>query len=154
MKLYHGTVHDFAVPDPDKGREGTDFGPGFYLTESEAMAHDWHRGEPNKHVNVYDVSLNKVGTCELKIRRYPIADINWAKFVYNNRRGNDRSPLYDIIIGPLADNGLNKWFDKIDNKEITWDVLAQEIIFDKYDSLQFCFKTQVSVNLLDYETRK
>lgn len=154
MKLYHGTIHEFVTPDPSKGHDGTDFGPGFYLTESESMADDWHKGEPNKHVNVYDVSLNKVKACELKFYRFLTADIEWAKFVYKNRKGKDSRISYDVIIGPLADNGLNKWFNQIDNKEITWDELAQGINFDRYRSLQFCFKTPDSVNLLEYETRK
>ena len=40
MRLYHGTVHEFSMPDPTKGREATDFGVGFYTTESERMADD------------------------------------------------------------------------------------------------------------------
>lgn len=154
MKLFHGTVHDFVVPDPLVGHEGTDFGVGFYLTEKEKMADDWYKGEPNKHINVYDFSLNNVETCELIIRRFLSADVEWAQFVYGNRRMKGKQNSYDIIIGPLADNGLNKWFDRIDEKLITWQELAQSINFDKYNSLQFCFKTHKSINFLDYENRK
>lgn len=154
MRLYHGTIYDFEVPDPTLGHEGTDFGVGFYVTESERMADDWYKGELNKHINIYDVTLKKINTCELKIRRYSVADVDWAKFVYRNRRKKAPQTQFDIIIGPLADNGLNKWFDKIDNNEITWEDLAQSIIFDKYKSLQYCFKTAKSINLLEYENRK
>ena len=35
MRLYHGTVHEFDAPDPGMGREATDFGVGFYATDSE-----------------------------------------------------------------------------------------------------------------------
>ena len=38
MRLYHGTVHKFDAPDPGMGREATDFGVGFYATDSEGMA--------------------------------------------------------------------------------------------------------------------
>ena len=41
MRLYHGTVHEFDAPDPGMGREATDFGVGFYATDSERMADDW-----------------------------------------------------------------------------------------------------------------
>jgi len=37
MRLYHGTVHEFDAPDPGMGREATDFGVGFYATDSERM---------------------------------------------------------------------------------------------------------------------
>ena len=30
--LYHGTDKEFDVPLPERGRRGTDFGQGFYLT--------------------------------------------------------------------------------------------------------------------------
>ena len=30
--LYHGTDTEFETPIPERGRRGTDFGQGFYLT--------------------------------------------------------------------------------------------------------------------------
>lgn len=110
MRLFHGTINEFVIPDPSKGRIGTDFGAGFYLTDNERMAEDWLRGEDNKHVNIYELTLSKISSCNLHIRRYETASIEWAKFVYNNRRGRKSSNRYDIIIGPLADNSLNMWF--------------------------------------------
>ena len=32
ITLYHGTNEPFDAPDPNRGRRGTDFGQGFYLT--------------------------------------------------------------------------------------------------------------------------
>ncbi len=154
MKLFHGTIHEFTIPDPSRGRVGTDFGAGFYLTDSERMADDWLNGEENKHVNIYELTLSKISSCSLHIRRYETASIEWAKFVYNNRRARKSSNRYDIIIGPLADNSLNKWFSQIDNNLITWEELAEKIEFRKYRSLQFCFKTPKSVKLLEYAYRK
>lgn len=154
MRLFHGTINEFVIPDPSKGRIGTDFGAGFYLTDNERMAEDWLRGEDNKHVNIYELTLSKISSCNLHIRRYETASKEWAKFVYNNRRGRKSSNRYDIIIGPLADNSLNMWFSKIDNGLITWEELAKKIELRKYKSLQFCFKTSKSVNLLEYAYRK
>jgi hypothetical protein len=154
MKLFHGTTKEFTIPDPMKGRKGTDFGVGFYLTDNERMADDWLKGEENKHVNEYELTLSEIPSCKLHIRRYEKATIEWAKFVYNNRRVKKTSGNYDIIIGPLADNALNKWFAKIDKNQITWEELADKIEFKKYRSLQFCFKTAKSVKLLEYANRK
>ena len=36
--LYHGTNEVFEVPDVEAGREGMDFGKGFYLTPSVESA--------------------------------------------------------------------------------------------------------------------
>lgn len=154
MKLYHGTVHDFRKPDLSKGRANTDFGVGFYLTESERMADDWRKGKANKHVNVYELTLKHAETCHLHIKRYEHADIDWVKFVYNNRSGKIQSNKFDIIIGPLADNGLNKWFALIDAKQATWEEIAPKIEYSKYNSLQFCFKTEKSIKLLEYAQNK
>lgn len=43
MKLYHGTTSEFIMPDLSKGRENTDFGIGFYLTDKESMAKNWKK---------------------------------------------------------------------------------------------------------------
>lgn len=154
MKLYHGTVHEFGTPDPEMGRERTDFGVGFYTTDSERMADDWLKGADGKHVNVYEVTLAQIESCVLRIRRYEGASVEWAKFVYANRKNRLRSNKYDIIIGPLADNALNKWFEKIDRSEITWEELAGKISLRRYNSLQYCFKSKKSVKLLEYASRK
>lgn len=154
MKLYHGTVNEFDVPDPAKGRERTDFGVGFYTTDSERMADDWLKGEKGKHINVYELTLSKIESCNLHIRRYESASVEWAKFVYNNRKNKLRSNHFDIIIGPLADNALNKWFGMIENAELTWEELAEKIQYHRYNSLQYCFKSQKSVKLLEYAFRK
>lgn len=154
MILYHGTTHDFQIPDLSKGRTGTDFGAGFYLTDNERMADDWLQGEENKHINVYELTLAQIPSCHLHIRRYESPSVEWAKFVYNCRRNRKISSHYDIIIGPLADNALNKWFAMIEDHLLSWDDLADQIAYKKYNSLQFCFKTSKSIKLLEYASRK
>ena len=154
MRLYHGTIYDFKVPDPARGREATDFGAGFYTTDSERMAADWRKGEPGKHINVYELTLGEIESCNLRILRYKEADVRWAKFVYNNRKRKPNKAKFDIIIGPLADNSLNKWFDKIDNGQITWEELAAKINYQHYNSLQYCFKSSESIKLLEYANRR
>ena len=38
ITLYHGTNEPFDAPDPNRGRRGTDFGQGFYLTPHSRKA--------------------------------------------------------------------------------------------------------------------
>ena len=154
MRLYHGTVHEFSQPDPTKGREATDFGVGFYTTDSERMADDWLKDEHGKRIYIYELTLSQIESCNLHIRRYASADVSWAKFVYNNRKRKLKDTKFDISIGPLADNSLNKWFDMIDRGQITWDELAEKIRYRRYNSLQFCFKSPKSIKLLEYASRK
>lgn len=149
MKLFHGTVHTFDIPDPEKGRDETDFGKGFYVTDVRKMAEDWHVDDPHQHVYSYELTLEKIDSCELHIRRFEKADDKWAKFVYNNRRAKSKDNQSDIIIGPVADNDLNIWFDRVERNELSWEEMAVKIDYKKYKSLQFCFKSQQSIKLLE-----
>ena len=154
MELYQGTTKDFVNPDLSSAKKYTDFGPGFYLTEDIRMADDWKKGEPNKHINVYEVTLKGIETCNLRIRRFNQADETWAKFVYNNRKGKNIRQHYDLIVGPLADNGLNYWFDKVDKNEMTFTEAASHIEYRRFKSPQYCFITEKSLKLLSYDKRK
>ena len=92
------------MPDLSKGRNNTDFGAGFYLTDKESMARNWKKGCPNNHVIVYDLTLANVETGKLHIRSFEKADIEWAKFVYNNRKGKNKKSRCDLAIGPFKEN--------------------------------------------------
>lgn len=154
MRLFHGTTADFIIPDLSKARKNTDFGAGFYLTDKESMAKDWKKGRDNNHVNAYELTLANVETGKLQIKRFESADINWAKFVYNNRKGKNKRNRFDLVIGPLADNGLEEWFTKLDKGEVDWADLAKGIEFRKFQSLQFCFVKPNAIKLLEYAERK
>ena len=153
MKLFHGTDRTFTEPDLEQARDNTDFGKGFYLTEKEAVANDWVKGKDVKNVNIYELTLESLPSCKLQIKRYE-ADAQWAKYVYNNRRGIIKSNKYDIVIGPIADNGLNKLFDEIDRKLATFEEIAPKLRLLRFKASQFCFKTPNSLNLLEYVSRK
>lgn len=117
------------------------------------MAAEWLYGKENKHVNVYDVTLELIPTCNLRIKRFDRADAQWAKFIYQNRRSK-LSQHYDLIIGPLADNGLKNWFAKIDSKELSWDEVATSIEYHRFRSPQYCFTSDKSLQLLRYVKRR
>lgn len=150
MKLYHGTTSIFQIPDLQKARHNTDFGPGFYVTDKYALANDWLNNKPGKRINYYEVTLSQLTTCNLSIKIFKKANIEWAKFVYNNRHNKVKKIQYALVVGPIADNGLANWFQKIDKKEITWDELATKIKFNRYKSKQFCFLNSDSLKLLKY----
>ena len=154
MKLYHGTTADFQIPDLSKGRPMTDFGVGFYVTDKEHMAKNWRKGRPNNHVNIYELTLANIQSCELRIKRYRTANVEWAKFVYKNRKTKRVSHPYDLIIEPLADNGLEEWFSRLDKGEVTWEDLARGIEFKKFRALQYCFVKPNAIKLLEYAERK
>lgn len=153
MKLFHGTDKCFESPSLKDARENTDFGKGFYLTEKESVANDWVKDRSTRNVNVYELTLENTSTCKLHIKRFDVS-ADWAKFVYNNREGLIKSNKFDIIIGPIADNGLLKLLDEIKQKKSTFEDVAFKMKMKRFNALQYCFKTEKAIKLLEYASTK
>lgn len=45
MTLYHGSGLVVQKPDVSYGKKSNDYGQGFYCTESEELAGEWHAPE-------------------------------------------------------------------------------------------------------------
>lgn len=156
MKLYHGTSEEFEIPNIVMCKPMTDFGKGFYLSSEIKLAKDWKKFSPNHHVLIFDIVLSDINTCKLRIKRFNKADKEWAKFIYNNRRGKCKSNRYDLVIGPIADNGIEVLFQDLEHGNKTneeWENLAKKLSLRKFSSIQYCFKTDMALKLLKYETK-
>lgn len=148
--LYHGSASEIYEPDLDKCSRYRDFGKCFYLTYNEKMANDWAKTKDKDHpvVNEYTIDFSAVESGKLRIKRFK-ADGEWAKFIYNNRYNEKyKRPAYDIIIGPLGDNGLKEHFNEIKLKEKTFDEIAAEIEYKRYKAIQVCFCSNYALKLL------
>lgn len=154
MRLYHGTDIKINRPDLSFSKAHKDFGRGFYLSQNPRMAKDWARlhNRDNAHVNTYDVSLEKTDTCTLRIKRFVTATAEWVEFVYRNRQQTDFSHTYDIVIGPIADNGLNEIFRNIRMRRLSFADAAMELQLQGYKKpLQYCFTSDAAINMLKFE---
>ncbi|MCZ6913939.1 MAG: DUF3990 domain-containing protein [Rickettsia endosymbiont of Ixodes persulcatus] len=103
MIVYHGSDKKFEKPIYKGSRQGTDFGAGFYCTESILMAKSWCSLRNSKYINKYNLDLEN-----LKIKEYEL-NLEWLLFVCFNRTNLDvniATKDYDIIIGPTADDKL------------------------------------------------
>ena len=149
--LHHGTDQTFDTPRWDMGSERRDFGRCFYTTYSRKMADDWAKYKSQEGGGItyhYVIDFTKMASCNLRIMRYE-ANEEWAKFVYNNRYNKRfRRPQYDIIIGPLADNGLSDQFSKIKKEGKTFEEIAPLIEYTKYSAVQVCFCSDNALQLL------
>ena len=161
MTLYHGTNADIELIDLTKGMRHKDFGKGFYVTPDKntaiRMAQKKARlfgGVPTLITYELDpVALQS----DLKVKVFPEkACVEWFLFVDANRDKDTINPIhdFDIVIGPIADNGLNKLFDKIDRKEASFEEIAPQLKLIKFKALQFCFKTEAAIKLLEYAKGK
>lgn len=154
MRLYHGTNVKINRPELSFSKEHKDFGRGFYLSQNARMAKDWARlhDKNNAHVNTYDVSLERIYSCTLRIKRFVSATAEWVEFVYSNRQLKSFTHTYDIVIGPIADNGLNEIFNDIRQKRLSYTNAAKELQLQGYKKpIQYCFNTPEAISLLKFE---
>ena len=71
-------------------------------------------------------------------------DKEWAEFIYKNRT---RSTDYDIVIGPIADDGVAYLLNRYEEGFCTLEELAKDLKYKKLNR-QFFFGTTKSIALL------
>ncbi|MBR5983059.1 MAG: DUF3990 domain-containing protein [Bacteroidales bacterium] len=154
MILYHGTNNDFDQIDIKKCHPNKDFGRGFYLSENKQHAYSMAErkcifteiGVPVVQSYSFDELLLNDGSLSVKI--FDDVSVEWALFILENRkRASKHKYLYDIVKGPIADDGvvyqLNRYLDGM----IDLDRLVLEL---KYKKLihQYCFLTENAISKL------
>ena len=139
MILYHGSNQDIEEVDLAKGMRYKDFGRGFYLTPDYdtacRMAKKKTRlldGMPT--VMVYELDDKIFVDESICILHFPkIATAEWAHFVDKNRdrKNSVMTQQYDVIIGPIADDGVAYSLERYHEGTMTIEELAVELQ-DKY----------------------
>ncbi len=154
MTLYHGSNEDIETIDLEKGLRFKDFGKGFYLTPDKLTAIRMAKKKTRLFggaatLITYEMS-ESVLESELKVKIFPEkACVEWFLFVYANRDKNRPQPVhdYDIVIGPIADDGvvlqLTNYREGIYSPE-----QAAQLLQDKYLDQQFYFGTQRALKFL------
>lgn len=154
MTLYHGTNEDIVSIDLTKGLRFKDFGKGFYLTPDKntavRMAQKKARlfgGTPT--LITYEMDENALHS-DLKVKVFPEkACVEWFLFVDANRDRKNILPIhsYDIVVGPIADDGvvlqLTNYREGIYSPE-----QAAQLLQDKYLDQQYFFGTQSALKYL------
>lgn len=155
IRLYHGFNADIVNVDLSRGRPFKDFGRGFYLThikkQAELMALRTTRiygGIPI--ISQFDFDLEAAISDGLKIKQFHHPDLQWARFIMANRNNDDpdrEMHQFDIVIGPVADDGVARQLRRFANGWISEDQLVREITFHNLTS-QFFFHTPSSLKYL------
>lgn len=154
MTLYHGTYMDFAEIDIAKSQRFKDFGQGFYLTDlreqAERMAARKARlfdGTPVVQAYGFDEQLLASG--DLSVKTFERPDVEWAKFVERNRN-RAASPYehgFDIVVGPVADDGVAYLMGRYHEGTISIEQLAAELEYKQLNN-QYLFATLKATRLL------
>ena len=154
MKLFHGTNIDFSEIDLSKSRPNKDFGQGFYLTSILSQAREMavrrcefeSCGQPV--VQVYEFDNNALKNKDLNVLIFNSPNRDWAEFILKNRksRGN-KVHNYDIVVGPVADDGVVYQLNLYMQKIITLDQLVSELEYRKLNNQYFFGTEKALLNL-------
>ena len=113
MILFHGTNIDIETIDLSRSLNHKDFGKGFYLTDSRETAirmatKKAHLFGGKATLIIYEFDESALHS-DLKVKVFPEkATVEWFLFVDANRDRENQQPIhdYDIIVGPIADDGV------------------------------------------------
>lgn len=153
MRLFHGTNIDFSAIDLSKSSPFKDFGKGFYLTDIEEQAvalaakkSKIFGGSPVIQVYEIDDAVLHDGTLNTLVFDSPSRE--WAEFIFNNRnRTGSFSHNYDVVYGPIANDGVAYLLGRYDEGTITLEELAKELEFRKLNN-QYFFGTEKAISFL------
>lgn len=150
MRLYRGSdqiVDKSRILEP---RHSTDFGRGFYTTESEKQAEEWavkirgRRRTGHAYVSEYEYD----GSDALAIIVFDGPTEDWFDFVHSNRiEGIEHD--YDIIIGPVADDNVYETIFNYESGMLSKEQAIAALRAAELDG-QVLFHTDKSLECLRY----
>lgn len=167
MKLYHGSEKIVSVPICDHKSNVSDFGEGFYATESEELAGEWAAGTVNGgFINVYELDTSDLKIIDLCSGDHDL--LKWLALVINNRLIPLSSPKEietkdrllseflpdeidaDVIKGYRADNTLFSLCRAYLNGTITKKYL-EKAVRQESPCEQVLLRTETALEKLDFE---
>lgn len=153
MILYHGTNKDFDKIDLSFSLRFKDFGRGFYLTDIQSQAKEMSRRKVRVDggipvVQTYEFDQEILSGETLSVLRFDGPSTQWAEFIFKNRnRRLQFSHNYDIVCGPVADDGVAYLLNLYDDGLRTLDELAESLRYRHLNS-QYCFSSEKSIQFL------
>ena len=154
MTLYHGTNEDIEAIDLTRGLRHKDFGKGFYLTPDKNTAIRMAQKKARLFggtatlitYEMDDVALKS----DLKVTIFPEkACVEWLVFIDANRDKKAIAPIhdYDIVIGPIADDGVVLQLTNFREGIYSPDQAAEQLQ-DRYLDQQYYFGTEKALRFL------
>ena len=155
ITLYHGSNVLIEKIDLTRSHPDKDFGKGYYLTDirtqAEAMSIRRVRiaGEGEPTLTVYSFDESQLHSPELRVKVFDEPTEEWALFVLSNREASltGYTHDYDIVIGPIADDGVAFQLDRYTRHMITLATLVEELTYRKLNR-QYYFGTERALQTL------
>lgn len=158
--LYHGTNAEFASPDPKRGRRGTDFGQGFYLTPNfdsacrmaERVAR--RQGAAGGVVLCYALEDSVLSDGDLQVRTFLDINAEWLRFVVANRYADlsasdhNLDARWDVVHGLVADDRVVQILDDLRRGFSTEEEVLRKLRAAPFRTIQYSFHTQRAIERL------
>ena len=154
MVLYHGSNDEVAVPKLISAIHTLDFGPGFYTTTNYDQASDFarkvvDRNEGRGRPVVTMFLLDEVLADTIDTLRFDGPTDEWLDFVVSNRRGTYSGPLFDLKIGPVANDNVYRTVQLYMTGVLTRDQAIEALkVRELFD--QYVFSTERALALLRF----
>lgn len=148
--LYHGSNVGIDVPDLAHSKPFKDFGSGFYLSADEQQAWDMAYQKVNQ-TQMGTATVSKflfdeavMSSKELKVLIFDDYTEEWAKFILANRSRNVMQPVhdYDIVYGPIADDGVTYQLRRYEGGVISLSRLVEELKYARGITFQYFFGSE------------
>jgi hypothetical protein len=144
MKVYHGSTEIVEHPTILYTQRLLDFGKGFYTTTNQEQAEKWALIKQKRvgitaksFVTVYDIDDRLFESINFKVKVFHEANEEWLDFVVRNRRENINH-LYDIVIGPVANDTLYQAFTLYETGILTkQETIVRLKIHSLFDQISF-----------------
>lgn len=143
MILYHGTNIDFSTIDITKSSPFKDFGKGFYLTDIKSQAEklatkkaQLFKGTPILQMYEFDEQFLK--SSSFKVLMFESPSREWAEFIFKNRnRELNFHHDYDIVYGPIANDGVAYLLGRYEEGTMSLEELAEQLKYSDLNNQYF-----------------
>lgn len=154
MKLYHGSDILIERIDISKSKPFKDFGKGFYLSAEYDQAMDMAKqrvrqkqGIGTPIVTTFDFDESVMTAKELKVMIWDDYCVDWVKFILRNRNRKQPYPWhdYDIVYGPIADDGVSFQLRRYEAGYLTIEQLVEELKYEGGITFQYYFANEKAI---------
>lgn len=156
MKLYHGSNVMIERPDLSYSKPFKDSGKGFYLSPIRKQAEERAKQmvdilqEGSPCVSIFEWDKDAACHAGLRIKAFDDYCEEWAEFILLNRDRKRQHPVhdYDVVIGPIADDGVTYQLRRYTEGDISMKRLIEELKYSKGMTIQYYFGTEHALSYL------
>ena len=163
--VYHGSKEKNLIPIVNGGREGNDFGKGFYCTFDPELAKEWAVAEYTEgnysFLYSYQIDLSLLNIFEFSDIKKWLAEVLYNNKTLDKLRKDQNEDLNnfllkhhniitdcDAIIGNRADDYLYRYLRDFVRGNLDFNSI-QKILENNYLGEQICFKSENAIQLIN-----